>query len=257
MKIPKILCIDVGNSTISMAIASNGKIDRGLRLQTRKGITSDELFVAARIGLGLEKGELNKVVIGSVVPEVEPELLRFSQELLLAPCIFIDYKMVPLKVSYDDPKELGIDRLLGAYGAITYFSPPLITIDMGTATTFNCVKRGMEFAGGLILPGLKTSLDSLTEQGSRLPKVFPIVAPSSILAKNTTDAMTGGIIYGYTSLVEGLVMRLKKERGLEDAVIVMSGGLAHLIMNHLSIPFHYVPDLVVNGIVALSTHITP
>jgi type III pantothenate kinase len=133
-----------------------------------------------------------------------------------------------MPIFYDNPKEVGADRIVNAVAAYERYKTAVIVVDFGTATTFDYVSPRGEYLGGVISPGVMISCEALFQKASKLPKVEILARPKTILAKDTISAMNAGIIYGYAGLVDGIVRRIKKELGL-DAMVVATGGLARVI----------------------------
>ncbi len=243
--------MDIGNTNITFGLTDTKTIKRIFRIGTRRGITSHELMTHYLCHLGPEeRSSIGLALVSSVVPEVETELKVFFEELGIRSW-FIDYRAVPMKLNYRRPEELGIDRLIVAYGAKELYGEPLIVVDMGTATTFNCVGKEGSFLGGCILPGLLTSLESLGKRGAKLPLLEDLRPPPRLLSDNTADAMRGGILYGYASLIEGIIDRLQKEMECE-ADVILTGGLSKLITNLLRPHIRYEPWLLMHGLMTLS-----
>lgn len=244
------LLIDVGNSNISIALADEREIIKTIRIATRRGITSDEFMTHFLCHFyKRERKYISHALVASVVPEVERELGRFLERAKIDTTL-VDYTMVPLKTKYKRPEELGIDRLLVAFAAKEILGYPVIAVDMGTATTFNCVGKDGTFLGGLIVPGLSTSLESLGKRGARLPIIRDLRTYPPILADNTMDAMKAGILFGYSALVKGLVERLVEELG--QAKVVLTGGLAGLILELIGVKLFFEPCLLIQGLRILS-----
>jgi len=249
-----LLLIDIGNSNISMFMSRDNTILSSIRLESRRGITSDELLVYYKtLFPQTNRDECLFALVCSVVPEISQEIRLFLEKANIRG-LFLNYRMVPLHLAYERPQELGIDRLVSAYGALRIYGSPVIVVDMGTATTFNCVDKDQCFLGGLILPGLKTSLDSLTQKGSQLPVVKDFSLPNTLIATNTMDALRAGILYGYASLVEGLLERLW-EQMVEKGKVVLTGGAAPLIYKLLRCEVSYEPNLMALGLLHLANEL--
>jgi len=246
-----LILIDIGNSNISMFMSKGSTILSSIRLESRRGITADELLVFYQTLFPKnDRDECYFALVCSVVPELNNEVRFFLEKARIRP-LFLNYRMVPLHLAYERPQELGIDRLVSAYGAVKLCGTPVIVVDMGTATTFNCVDKDQCFLGGLILPGLKTSLDSLTQRGSQLPVVKDLSLPKTLIATNTVDALRAGILYGYASLVEGLLKRLW-EQMVDTGENVLTGGAASLIYRLLRCEVRYEPNLLALGLLHLA-----
>lgn len=226
-----LLVIDVGNSNIVLGIYDEERLVKDWRISTDKlktvdeyGILVYELFSHAGIGLA----EINDIIVASVVPTLTGVLERLS----LTYFGFKPYVVGPgiktgMSIHYDNPKEVGADRIVNAVGGFEKYRTSLIIVDFGTATTFDFVNRKGEYCGGAIAPGLAISLEALFQKASKLPRV-EIVKPQSIIAKNTVNSMQAGIFFGYVGLVDEIVTRMKLE-SKENPMVVATGGLASLI----------------------------
>ena len=138
-----------------------------------------------------------------------------------------------LNIKYDNPKEVGADRIVNAVAAIHDYGSPLIIVDFGTATTFCYVNEKSEYLGGAIAPGVGISMEALFDRASKLPRV-ELIRPEQVVGRNTVAAMQSGIVYGYVGLVEGIVARMKEESGLEPTVVA-TGGMAQLIASETNV----------------------
>jgi type III pantothenate kinase len=156
-------------------------------------------------------------------------VLDFSRRYLnLEPLVVGPGVRTGMPIFYDNPKEVGADRIVNSVAAYERYKTAVIVVDFGTATTFDYVSPRGEYLGGVISPGVMISCEALFQKASKLPKVEILAKPKTILAKDTISAMNAGIIYGYAGLVDGIVRRIKKELGLE-AMVVATGGLARVI----------------------------
>ena len=225
-----ILVIDIGNTTMEFGIYEGEKLEGVFRLGSKRDITSDEvgLFVTQYFEykkIPVEKVE--DVVISSVVPQVNYSVCSavkkyFDREpLVIGENIFCNMPNL-----YENPKEVGADRLVDSYAAYKKYGGPLIIVDFGTATTCEAVSVNGEYLGGIIYPGIKTSMDALYEKAAKLPKV-EILKPDFALGKNTVSSMQSGAYYGYLGAIEKMVQNLKACVGA-NAKVVATGGFARL-----------------------------
>jgi type III pantothenate kinase len=227
-----LLCIDVGNTNIVMGVFDQEKITGHWRVRTEKDTTSDELgilicnlFQTSRIKMDGVKG----IIISSVVPPLLNTLEGLSKRYFnIKPMVVGRGLKTGMPIRYDNPNEVGPDRIVNSVAAYEKYKCGLIIVDFGTATTFDCVTPEGEFIGGAISPGLFISSEALFSRTSKLPRIETFSAPKSVIAKDTISAMNAGILYGYASLVDGLITRIKKEMGHEVKVIA-TGGIAPLI----------------------------
>ena len=228
-----ILCIDIGNTNTVLGMADAGKITESWRIRTDPRITSDELFITVNNLFAIHDIDvkiISDVIISCVVPPVLYAYEDFIKTYLKISPIVVDHSMdMGIKVVYPNPSEIGADRLITASAAWHEFGTAMIIIDFGTATTFDYVNGNGEYIGGVIAPGIMISAEALFHHASKLPRVEIFKDPSPcIIATDTANAMSSGIIYGYAGLVDGIVARMKKEKK-EAVTVVATGGFAPLI----------------------------
>ncbi|MDR3288475.1 MAG: type III pantothenate kinase [Peptococcaceae bacterium] len=227
-----ILVFDVGNSNIVLGVFNQQKVlSHYWRISTEKSHSVDEYAVLMK-GLfdfaGLEFQDIHAVVISSVVPPVMPILEQLSHKYFrVAPLLVGPGVKTGMPIIYDNPREVGADRIVNAVAAYAKYKGPLIIVDFGTATTFCAISAKGEYLGGAIAPGIGISSEALFQRASKLPRV-EIVKPKAIIAKNTVGGMQSGIYYGFVGQVDGIVRRMKEELGKETKVLA-TGGLADLI----------------------------
>jgi type III pantothenate kinase len=226
-----LLVIDVGNSNIVFGVYDGRKLLRHWRISTDKSRTSDEygvlineLFSLA----GLSFSKIDAIIISSVVPPLTGALEYLCKDFFsLAPYVVGPGIKTGMQIQYDNPREVGADRIVNAVAGFEKHHCPLIIVDFGTATTFDYVNAKGEYCGGAIAPGLAISLEALFQRASKLPRV-DIARPPFAIAKNTVNSMQSGIFYGYVGLVDGIVERIKSE-SREQPKVIATGGLASLI----------------------------
>ena len=227
-----ILAVDIGNSNIVLGCFENEQILFTERLSTNQNST--ELEYTILIKNILELNNLNHrtfegCIISSVVPSVthtmEAAMRRLTGKavMVVGPGI-----RTGLKIMLDNPAQLGSDRVADAVAAIHDYPTPLIIIDMGTATTISAIDGNKNFLGGMIIPGLRVSLDSLTARTSQLPKIS-LDPPKRVIGSNTIDCMRSGIIYSNASSIDGVVEKIEEEIG-EQCTVISTGGLAKVII---------------------------
>ena len=226
-----LLTIDVGNTNIVAALYENDNLRRHWRLATDKNKASDEygmLITQFLLNEGVKPDEIDDVMIASVVPTVMHSLTHGVKRYLdCSPMVVGPGIKTGMNIRMDNPRELGADRIVNAVAAIHKYKPPLVIVDFGTATTFCAVDRNGNYVGGVIAAGIKISMDALFEKTAKLPKV-EIIKPSSVIGRNTIDAIQSGAVYGQAGQADGIIRRIKKEIG-EDATVVATGGLATMI----------------------------
>lgn len=226
-----LLVIDVGNSNIVLGIYDGERLVKDWRISTDKLKTSDEYGILSHNLLmlaGIGFADVTDIIISSVVPPLTGVLERLSRDYFnLRPIVVGPGIKTGMPIHYDNPKEVGADRIVNAVGGYEKFKSPLIIVDFGTATTFDYVNGKGEYCGGAIAPGLMISMEALFQKASKLPRV-EIIKPPGVIAKNTVNSMQAGIFYGYVGLVEEIVGRMKRECR-ENPKVIATGGLAGLV----------------------------
>jgi type III pantothenate kinase len=224
--------VDVGNTNTVFGVFQGQRLLSHWRIRTLQGQTADEfgilvwnLFKWAN----LELKEVEAVVVSSVVPP----LLRVIHELCLRyfelqPLVVGPGIRTGMPILYDNPREVGADRIVNAIAAYERYHQAVIVVDFGTATTFDVVSPRGEYLGGVIAPGIVISSEALFQRTSKLPKV-EFSKPRTVLGKDTINSIQSGLYYGYVSLVDGIVRRLKAEQGETEIRVIATGGLASLI----------------------------
>jgi len=226
-----LLVIDVGNSNIVFGVYDGRQLIHSWRLSTDKSRTSDEyavflhsLFSQAGLGFDLVKA----AIISSVVPPLTGVMEAISHKFFnLTPDVVGPGIRTGMPIQYDNPREVGADRIVNAVAGYEKHKSSLVIVDFGTATTFDYVNGRGEYCGGAIAPGIAISLEALFQRASKLPRV-DIARPAQIIAKNTVNSMQAGIFYGYVGLVDEIVGRIKTE-SKDTPKVIATGGLASLI----------------------------
>ncbi|EKS4345576.1 type III pantothenate kinase [Clostridium sporogenes] len=230
-----ILVLDVGNTNIVLGIYKNKELIANWRLATDNKRTADEYGIQV-IELfshnNLSFSDIEGVIISSVVPNIMYSLEHMiSKYFKIKPIIVGPGVKTGINIKYDNPKEVGADRIVNAVAAHEIYEKPLIIIDFGTATTFCSVTKEANYLGGTICPGIKISSDALFDKAAKLPRVELVKTPG-VICKNTVASIQAGIIYGYAGQVDYIVSKMKKEMmalGEEEPFVVATGGFAKLI----------------------------
>ena len=234
-----LLAIDCGNTNIVFALFE-GRESRGeWRIETKQGRTADEYtaWLSHLLSLSdLSLQQIDDVIIASVVPSVTDHLKRFANHNLKCQPMVIGEPNIKLGVTVDIdmPSQVGADRLVNAQAAAMTASLPAVILDFGTATTFDLIKPGPIYAGGVIAPGIALSAKALTQAAARLPEIdiTPFGDDLPIIGRDTQAAMRAGIFWGYVAMIEGVITRIQKSQTSPISVIA-TGGLAHLFAPHI------------------------
>ncbi|MCL2100176.1 MAG: type III pantothenate kinase [Fibromonadales bacterium] len=256
MKSTLVLTIDIGNSQTAIGVYKNAKIEASYRLTTNDKTTSDEIFF--RINdlakhFGRKSKEITHIGLSSVVPQlVRPWIKALNAYFNKQIQIVSAKNCLDLPIAYPRPGSVGPDRLSNVIALRSLGLSNGIVVDMGTATTFDVLHNG-GFAGGLIVPGISTSMDTLTEKAAMLLPV-PIKWTNRFVAKNTADAMRAGILYGFLGQLDFLVNSIKKEIGMEDIPVIATGGWGRMLLKRTSIVRRYDPYLTLEGIRQVAIH---
>jgi type III pantothenate kinase len=226
-----LLAIDAGNTNITVAVFEHDQLLIHWRLKTDTARTGDEYGSELRNLFWLfqiDQRQLEAVVIASVVPALNSALEHVAQVYCTLHPVFVDHTTrTGLKIVYDDPSQLGADRIVDAVAAVAKYGAPCMVVDFGTATTFNVINGAGEFVGGAISPGLMTCSEALFARAAKLPRV-EFARPPKIIGSSTVAAIQSGLYHGYAGLVDALIMRMIDELG-EAPRVIATGGLAHLI----------------------------
>ena len=252
-----LLAIDAGNTNLVFALVEDNDIKARWRIATDPRRTADEYAVWLHQLLELEgygRGDVDKVIIGTVVPRALHNLEVLSSKYFgVKPLVAGQGAAAwPIALDVDEPHNVGADRALNAIAAHAKHPEDLIVIDFGTATTFDVVDFSGAYKGGIIAPGINLSLDALVSAAAKLPRVA-IAAPQdgSVVGRTTETQMLIGVYWGYVAMIEGLVARLKTEIG-RPVKVVATGGLAILFDKHTDVFDVIEPDLTIQGLALLA-----
>ena len=245
-----LLAIDIGNTNVVLGVFDNERLVENWRVGTNTQITPDEYAMIFKDLFGfarLEFSQIDGVIISTVVPPLLPVMIEMSRKYFrIEPMVVTPEIKTGIVIRYDNPKEVGADRIVNAAAAYKRFGGPLIIVDFGTATTFCAITNKGEYLGGAICPGMKISAEALFQRASKLPRV-ELAKPAKVIGSDTISAMQAGIIYGYAGLVDGLVERMKAELS-RDAKVVATGGLAELISPETRTINEVMPHLTLEGL---------
>jgi len=226
-----LLVIDIGNTNVVFGVYREDTLINHWRLSTALHKTVDEYAVLLESLLAFEKlklADVESAIISCVVPPLLISLKMMCCKYIgIEPIVVEPGIKTGMPILYENPQEVGADRIVNAVAGYEKHRKALIIVDFGTATTFDYVTPKGEYAGGAIAPGVMISMEALFERASKLPRV-ELVKPKEIIGKNTVNAMQAGIVYGYISLVDGIVVRMKEAVATKPRVIA-TGGLANLI----------------------------
>jgi type III pantothenate kinase len=247
-----LLAIDSGNTNLVCAVYDGDRLCGSWRAATNPHRTADEYAVwllQLMAWSGLAPQDIDAAIIGSVVPEATFNLTRLCQRYFSSePLIVGRPDCLPgIGIDLDMPQqEIGADRVANAVAAQDRYRPPLIVLDFGTATTFDILDRAGNYCGGIIAPGINLSLRALDMAAARLPRIG-IRQPPTVVGRSTVPAMESGVFWGYVGLVEGIVQRIRAERG-EVMEVIATGGLAPLLAGATEVIAHIDPDLTLWGL---------
>lgn len=225
-----ILVVDIGNTNIVLGVYRGSELLHHFRLSTARQSTVDEYGVMIHNLFSMSNlsfRDVEGVIISSVVPPLVQVIVEMcvkfigKEPLLVGPGI-----KTGLNLRYENPREVGADRIVNAVAAIEQYKCPLVVVDFGTATTFDCIDAGANYLGGAIVPGLGISTEALYLRASKLPRI-ELEKPKKVIGRNTVHAMQAGIIFGYAGQVEGIVRRIKLEMNAPVLKVIATGGWLH------------------------------
>ncbi len=226
-----LLTFDVGNTNIVLGVFEENQLLDHWRVSTDKNRTIDEYGILIRELFtfdGFDCRKISAVAISSVVPPLNATLAEMAIKYFkVNPLVVGPGIKTGMPIHYENPREVGADRIVNAVAAFEKYGGPLIIVDFGTATTFCVISARGEYLGGAIAPGIGISTEALFQRAAKLPRI-ELIKPKSVIGKNTISGMQSGIVYGFVGQVDGIVARIKAELG-SDAYVVATGGLAELI----------------------------
>lgn len=227
-----LLAVDIGNTNLVFGVFDGSKLIASFRIATHHDFTEDEyglIFDNLLRSKGINSKDFEGAIIASVVPPLTNVLEKMCDKYLaLKPIIVGPGIKSGINIKYDNPKEVGADRIVNAMAAYHKYGGPAIIVDFGTATTFDAITANCDYLGGAIAPGISISSEALFKSAARLYRV-EIARPERIIGKNTAESIKSGIYYGYVGLVDNIVEKMKEEMGGGKIFTVATGGLAPLI----------------------------
>ena len=245
-----LLTIDIGNTNLTLGLYQGDKLGARWRLATNYERMPDEYGLQI-LGLLQHRGcathQLEGVCLASVSPPITHRIIPACQVYLGHDPLLIDHRVkTGIPILYEDPKAVGADRIVDAVAVKTLYNLPACVVDFGTATTFDAINDKGEYLGGAISPGIGISADALFSRTAQLPRV-DILPPPSVIGANTTQAIQSGLLFGYVSLVEGMVARFRQELGA-GMQVVATGGLAELVARETTVVDVIAPWLTLDGL---------
>ncbi len=250
-----LLAIDVGNSQTVCGVFNRGNLFCHWRLKTDRDKTADELaagFLSLFAMQNIRFKEITGVIIASVVPTQQQAWQDFSRRYAECSPMVINGQSLEtgIKISMDNPGEVGADRIVNAVAAFEQYRKSAIVVDFGTAITFDCISNQGEYLGGAILPGMSISLDALAARTAQLPRIDISSPPKKAIGTNTVDAIKSGLLYGYGAMVDGLIGKLSAEFA-DCPQVIATGGMAELISQYSESIQDVDPMLTLKGLYLL------
>jgi type III pantothenate kinase len=245
-----LLTIDVGNTNLTLGLYEGDKLGRHWRLATDHARMPDEYglqFLGLLQNAGKTVADLTGIVLASVVPNLTGRVIQACQEYLKQEPLVVDTGVkTGIRILYEDPRQVGADRVADAVAVLKLYGGPACVIDFGTATTFNAVTKAGDYLGGAITAGVNLAAEALYTRAAKLPRM-DLQRPPSVIGRNTVHAMQSGLLFGYVSMVEGMVARFRSELG-SDMKVVATGGLAEVVAKETDVIDIISPWLTLDGL---------
>ena len=249
-----LLAIDVGNTNIVLGVFRDDRLAHSWRLTTLRERTADELGILITslcAHHGIARDDVSGIVLSSVVPPLTGTLLTMARDYFGRVPLNVEPGLdIGMPVLYENPAEVGADRLVNGIAAYEQFGrgkkSPVIVVDFGTATTFDAISARGEYLGGVICPGPQISADALFQRAARLPRI-EVRKPERVIGTTTVKSMQAGLFWGYVDMVEGLVRRIREELG-GAAIVVATGGLASTVAPETTLVDHVDGELTLRGL---------
>jgi type III pantothenate kinase len=241
-----LLAVDVGNTQTVFGLYEGDELGERWRIATEAERTGDEL--GALLADFFDVTSLEGIVLSSTVPRLIREYEHVAERWAKVPLLVVGPGVkTGIQIQYDDPREVGPDRIVNAIAAKERYGAPAIVVDFGTSTNFDVVSPAGDYVGGVLAPGIETSMDALFSRAARLVKV-DYVAPEAVIGKTTESALRSGLVYGFAGQVDGIVDAIRDELGAPDATAIATGGLADLIAPHSRTITKVDPFLTLEGL---------
>ncbi len=248
-----LLAIDIGNTNITLGVFDGDALSATWRLSTERSKTSDEYSATLMQMLQLRDmatHQIDAVALCSVVPPLTPTFVDLCKTHFgVEPLVVGAGTKTGVRILYDNPRDVGADRIVDAAAALRLYGGPVIVVDIGTATVFDAVTANGDYLGGAIAPGMVIASDALFSSTSQLRRV-ELVAPATAIGRNTIHAIQSGVVLGYADLVRGMVARFDSELG-GGAKVVATGGLAHILQSEAGVFDDINPDLTLMGLMLI------
>jgi type III pantothenate kinase len=241
-----LLAVDVGNTQTVLGLYEDGDLAEHWRLATDRTRTGDELGVL--LGGLLDPDGVDGICLSTTVPTIVREWEALAERWAQAPLLVVGPgSKTGIPIRYDDPREVGPDRIVNAVAARSRYGAPAIVVDFGTSTNFDVVSPNGEYVGGVLAPGIEISMDALFARAARLVNI-DFAAPATVIGKTTVAGLQSGLVYGFAGQVDGIVGRIRRELDAPDATVVATGGLAELIAPHSTTIERVDPFLTLEGL---------
>lgn len=246
-----LLTVDIGNTNLVGGLFEDSDLSQTFRLETVRSRTVDEYaaLLAQLLSLrGVDPKKIDACIIASVVPPSTEVVKRAIEQVIgIVPLVVGGPGLrTGIRIRYDNPREVGADRIVNAIAAHAHCEGAVIVVDFGTATTFDCVSVEGDYIGGVIVPGVQVSLDGLLGRAAKLSRI-DLSPPPHVIGKNTAHAMQSGVLHGYASMVDGLLQKIEREMGGPCRTLA-TGGLAETICAFTTGVQEVIPDLTLNGL---------
>ena len=248
-----LLAIDVGNTNNVIGLFSHDKLLTSWRIRTEWNRTADEYWVLIKEFIllnSISTEKIDYIIISCVVPPLKPVLEEMSHKYFSCKPLMVGPGIkTGISILYNNPLEVGADRIVNAVGAYEKYGGPLIIVDFGTATTFDAVSKKGEYLGGAIFPGVGISMEALFKNTAKLPRV-ELAIPERVIGKSTEESIKSGAIYGFSGMISSIVSKMRQEMR-HEAKVIATGGVARSIVSQIDLIETFEPDLTLNGLLIL------